>query len=91
MENSVIKKLAGQGLQHQLDQTQEECAELIAVISKFRRRNGDTSVRDLLIEEVADVTIMLKQLHIMLGSKDIENKINEKLARSKERLENGTI
>lgn len=90
MENDVIKKLASLGIQNQLDQTQEECAELIAAISKYRRRH-DTKALDGLIEEIADVTIMIRQLYWLIDAKTIEAKVREKLARSRERLENGTI
>jgi NTP pyrophosphatase (non-canonical NTP hydrolase) len=91
MQNSeVIKKLASQGLQHQLDQTQEECAELIAAISKYRRR-GDIAARESLVEEIADVYIMLSQLELFFGQAKLKKEINLKLMRSKERLENGTI
>jgi NTP pyrophosphatase (non-canonical NTP hydrolase) len=90
MENEVIKKLASLGIDSQLDQTQEECAELIVAISHYRRKKTQKAL-DNLIEEIADVTIMIRQLYFIMGYKDVEKKISEKLARSKERLENGAI
>ena len=90
MENEVIKMLASLGLESQLDQTQEECAELIVAISHYRRQKTQKSF-DNLIEEIADVTIMIRQLYFIMGYKDVEKKISEKLARSRERLENGVI
>lgn len=89
-EFDVIKKLAAQGIQSQLDQTQEECGELIVAISKYRRSKTRKSQQDL-VEEIADVSIMIMQLFELLDKKDIDNKIAEKLARSKGRLENGTL
>lgn len=95
MKNEVIKKLASLGIQSQLDQTQEECAELIVAISKYRRKLEkkalDHKTFDGLIEEIADVTIMIRQLYWLIDGKLIESKVSEKLARSRERLENGTI
>ena len=90
-KNEILKKLAARGLQNQLDQTQEECAELITAISKFRRKNGDPVSKHHVIEEIADVMIMLMQLDILFGHDNIKKEINEKLARSHERLQNGTI
>lgn len=49
------------GLQFCLDALQEECAELIQAISHMRR--GRTS-GDELIEEMADVTIMLDMVRV---------------------------
>jgi NTP pyrophosphatase (non-canonical NTP hydrolase) len=86
----IIKKLASQGLQNQLDQTQEECAELIVAISKYRRKKLKDTKSDL-IGEIADVSIMIRQLCELIGQKIIDQAINEKLERSKARLENGTI
>jgi NTP pyrophosphatase (non-canonical NTP hydrolase) len=86
----MIKKLAAQGMQSQLDQTQEECAELIQAISKFRRKKTVERKHDLL-EEIADVSIMVMQLYEIFGKDEIEKRIKEKLARSKGRLENGNL
>jgi NTP pyrophosphatase (non-canonical NTP hydrolase) len=86
----MIKKLAAQGMQSQLDQTQEECAELIQAISKFRRKKTVERKSDLL-EEIADVSIMVMQLYEIFGKDEIEQRIKEKLARSEGRLKNGNL
>lgn len=86
----IIKQLSSQGLQNQLDQTQEECAELIVAISKYRRKKLKDTKQDL-IGEIADVSIMIRQLCELIGQKIIDEAIKEKLERSKIRLENGTI
>lgn len=67
MENKkiLIKAIAKYG-EKQLDIAQEECAELIQAISKWKRY-GDTNAKLNVIEEVADVTIMLEQIKIMFG------------------------
>lgn len=49
------------GLAHALDLMQEECAELIQAISK-QRRNDSEDNREHVIEELADVSIMVDQL-----------------------------
>lgn len=86
----MIKKLAALGTQRQLDQTQEECAELIQAVSKYRRKKTIES-RAHLVDEIADVSIMVMQLYEIFGKEEIERKVGEKLARSKGRLESGTI
>ena len=62
--------------ERQLDQAQEELAELIVAISKYKRavdkdRNTYKSVIDV-IEEIADVNIMIKQVMMLLDIEEFE-------------------
>lgn len=62
--------------ERQLDQAQEELAELIVAISKYKRavdkdRNTDKVVIDV-IEEIADVNIMIKQVMMLLDIEEFE-------------------
>lgn len=88
--NETIKRLAGLDTWEQLNQTQEECAELITAINHFRRKKTCES-HDSLCEEIADVIIMINQCICFLDEQKISKKVSEKLSRAKERLENGTI
>jgi NTP pyrophosphatase (non-canonical NTP hydrolase) len=88
--NDVIKRLAGLDMWEQLNQTQEECAELITAINHFRRKKTAEEF-DHLCEEIADVIIMVNQCTWFLDESKINKKITEKLARAGERLKNGTI
>lgn len=54
------------GLENQLNQTQEECGELVQAISKYRRKKDIKG----LVGEIADVKIMLYQLEYLLGIED---------------------
>lgn len=72
------------GTNLQLNQAQEEAAELIAAISHFRRSRAGS--REELIEEIADVEIMIGQLRFILGDEEINDAIAEKLKRLCERL-----
>ena len=74
------------GLRKQMRQTVEEMAELTQVICKAERYDLDT-VRDHLVEEVADVSIMIDQLEYLLGDNRIEQIRAEKIARQKRRIE----
>lgn len=79
------------GLDAQLDMLQEECAELIQAASKYKR-NGSYSI----IEEMADVYIMLDQVAYLLdkevpGEGEVKYSIGwwkkKKISRQLERIE----
>lgn len=74
------------GLRKQMRQTIEEMAELTQVICKAERYDLDT-VRDHLVEEVADVSIMIDQLEYLLGDSRIAQIKAEKIERQKRRIE----
>jgi len=69
----------------------EECSELIKAILKFRRSNAkDSDLRDAVIDEIADVQIMLTQLGIIFNcveevNERIDFKIDRQMGRIKER------
>lgn len=87
--NEDLKKIANHyGLRRQLWQTVEETAELTQVICKTGRYDMDT-VRDHLVEEVADVSIMIDQLVYLLGDSMIAKIREEKIKRQLERISNG--
>lgn len=76
------------GYEKQLDMCTEECAELIQAISKFKRKTGGKYTANL-IEEMADVEIMLRQLKIIFSCKsEVTRIIKEKIARQLERIDN---
>ena len=60
----------------QYDQAVEECAELIAALKHFRRGKVD---RQAVIDELADVTLMLGQLTWMFGTELVEKSVQKKL------------
>lgn len=72
------------GLNNQMMQAIEEMGELTQAIVKVYR-NGLDNERDGLIEELADVQIMIEQLDYLLGDSQIkkikEYKINRQLSR----------
>lgn len=78
------------GIEEQLLQTVEECAELIQAINKWRRAQNRESIKDAvdhLAEEAADVIIMIEQIKIMVGEPKVNWWIEFKLQRLAERLE----
>lgn len=74
------------GLRSQMRQLVEEMAELTQVICKAERYDLDT-VREHLVEEVADVEVVLEQVIYLLGDNRIEQVRAEKIARQKRRIE----
>ena len=74
------------GLRVQMRKLIEEMAELTQVICKAERYDLDT-VREHLVEEVADVQVVLDQVIYLLGDNRIEQIRAEKIARQKRRIE----
>lgn len=50
------------GLTFQLDMLQEECAELIQAVNKYKRKKPNSFIN--LVEELVDVEIMMNQIFI---------------------------
>lgn len=73
------------GIPAQERQAIEECSELIKALCKNQRY--DNKRPDDVIDEIADVYIMVEQLKLIYGPENVENKIKEKLERLKQRLE----
>ena len=73
------------GKESQLRQLQEECAELIVACSKILRMN-DKAINNL-IEEIADVRVMVEQIEYLYGIKNlVEDEMEYKLQRQLERI-----
>ena len=66
------------GEQAQFDQTIEECAELIATLQHYARGKVD---RDAVINELADVYLMVGQLMYMFGEAELETAVKKKIAK----------
>lgn len=86
-KNKILKKaisIFGEPLQHVI--AMEECSELIKEISKGLRGEGNEIS---MVEEIADVLIMIDQLKLMhhISDKEIEDEIEFKLLRINGRLQ----
>lgn len=79
------------GVQAQCDVAIEEMAELTKAIVKIRRVADDyektQAALDNLLEEIADAGIMIEQMKIMWGPKQVEEYRRKKLERLERRLE----
>lgn len=77
------KTLAKWGVDAQYDQAVEECAELIAVLKHFRRGKADA---ERVIEELADVWLMVGQLTFMFGEDKVRQAVAAKLTKLEDLL-----
>jgi NTP pyrophosphatase (non-canonical NTP hydrolase) len=58
------------GLNAQVGQTVEECAELIVALQKYVNRTPQFESVDNILDEIADVEMMLAQMRLVLGIDD---------------------
>lgn len=67
----------------------EEPSELIKAITKAERYPGQTTKIDNIAEEIADVLICIEYLKVIydIDQEEIENWINKKIKRIKERVD----
>ena len=83
------------GVQAQCDVAIEEMAELTKAIMKIRRVADDyektQAALDNLLEEIADVDIMIEQMKIMWGPKQIEEYRRKKIERLERMLNDDRI
>jgi len=66
------------GSEAQVNQAIQECAELIQALTKIKQGRPDY---DNIVEEIADVEIMMQELNLIFGIGMIQNKKKEKLER----------
>ena len=94
-ERAVLKAAIDKyGPQNQLAMVQEECAELIKAICKLNSASSSDhpgrtakAAMNNLMEETADVGIMLDQIRIMYPSHAYDTIRTQKIARLQKRME----
>ena len=72
------------GISHQMNMASEECGELLSALNKFRRARVK---KEAVIEEIADVMIMMEQLRIWFGPAEVDEAKRKKIVRLDERLQ----
>ena len=73
-----VKAIRDFGFESQTSMIQEECAELISAINQLRRGRVQ---EDAVMEEIADVEIMIEQARLLFPSTKIDEIKNKKIAR----------
>lgn len=105
MEKKCLEIARYYGFDAQTNQLIEECAELIQAINKYKRQylrgqpvresSDEKTPRDMIVEEIADVEVMLCQIKLFLHITDLEvediakNKIERTMMRIEESKERG--
>lgn len=73
------------GEEAQYDQMIEECAELIATLQHFARGKVD---KEAVVDELADVFLMVGQLTYMFGEDQLADAVEKKVAKLQLLLDN---
>lgn len=84
------------GDKNQVDMCIEECAELQKALLKYRRETNKgfpdvekvKEAKEAIIDELADVTVMVEQMKIIYGYEAVEERIRFKIDRQMQRLRN---
>ena len=85
--NMAIEKW---GIDAQCEMIIEECIELALALQKMKRTRGDREAKlNAVIDEIADVKIMIRQAQKIFNLKDINERVDFKMNRLKERLKEG--
>jgi len=81
------------GLNAQVGQAIEECAELIVALQKFINRTPKMESVDVITDEIADVEMMLSQLRLALDIDDdtLRERIEYKFSRLSKYLSDDTV
>lgn len=78
------------GIDAQLEMIIEECLELALSLQKLKRLRGDMTVKEAaVIDEIADVKIMIRQAEKIFPIAAINSRVNFKMNRLKSRIEEG--
>lgn len=67
------------GFAYQMGLVNEECAELIVALNHVVRKKKDMGA---VVDEIADVLVMMGQLTAIVGDKRVNERIDFKLARA---------
>ncbi len=74
------------GSRNQVSKCIEEMGELIQVLAKKLQTVDDFTFTDKIIEELADVQIMVHQMSFLFGLKEFTNMVNQKTNRLSMRI-----
>ena len=81
--NSMRKALAVWGEAAQVGMAVEECAELIVALQKYINRTPEPDTINNVLDEMADVEMMLAQMRLTLGISDemLSKRVNQKFSK----------
>jgi len=81
------------GMEAQVGQTVEECAELIVALQKYVNRTPQPGMVENILDEIADVEMMLAQMRLVLSINDdaLRKRIEYKFERLNQYLEKDEV
>ncbi len=80
------------GVEPQIDMIIEECLELALALQRLKRKRGNPEDKEFaVIDEIADVTIMLEQAKIIFSQERINDRVRFKMERLCKRIEEGVM
>jgi phosphoribosyl-ATP pyrophosphohydrolase len=79
-----LKALQKRGAKFQMDMAVEECAEFIVAAKQFQRGRCE---KDAVIDEIADVSIMMLQMAIMFSVNKVKKRMVHKMNRLEKRVD----
>ena len=86
----LLKAICKYGKEAQIDLFFEESAELTKALLKVRRYGLDEEKMTAIVDEIADVTICMEYLKMIFDCEDdVKERIDFKIKRTGERVENG--
>jgi len=86
-EEFLLKVIKTFGTANQIDMIREECMELLLALQRLRRRKEyETEIMSNVIDEVADVIIMISQARLIFGKDKVDERIKFKLQRLEGKL-----
>ena len=90
---AMQKALDQWGLEAQIGQAVEECAELIVALQKYVNRTPITGGSERILDEIADVEMMLAQIRLALNIDDetLRERIEHKFGRLADYLSKNTV
>jgi len=81
------------GFNSQVGQAIEECAELIVALQKYTNRTLKPNITEKILDEIADVEMMLAQIRLALNIEDdtLRKRIEQKFGRLSQYLKEDTV
>jgi NTP pyrophosphatase (non-canonical NTP hydrolase) len=81
------KAIDAWGANAQIELIEEECLELALALQKLKRKRGsEIDKYNAIIDEIADVKIMIEQAQIIFSQDEINKRVDYKMNRLRERL-----
>ena len=89
MDEVLVKAIQAYGVKQQSEKIKEECLELALAIQRTTSHIKGNTYEDEIIDEIADVKIMIRQAERIWNKEKIDERVKFKIERLKHNLEDG--